>query len=46
VPLAALWEFDVRPIARPQWLVAPSNDRFYMLEAIEAMNRAWKAERY
>ena len=43
VPLAALWEFDVRPIARPEWLVSPGNDKFYMLLAIEALNRTWMA---
>ncbi|MCE5268073.1 MAG: hypothetical protein LLG00_09330 [Planctomycetaceae bacterium] len=43
VQLAALWEFDVRPIARPEWLVSPSNDKFYMLLAIEALNRTWMA---
>ena len=40
-PLAALWEFDVKPTPRPEWLVSPTNDRFYMIEAIEGINRAW-----
>jgi hypothetical protein len=45
VPLAALWEFDVHPIPRPDWLVSPTNDKFYMIEAIEAINLAWAAAR-
>ena len=45
VVIAALWEFDVKPIPRPEWLVSPTNDKTYMLEAIEAINRAWAAER-
>ena len=38
IPLAALWEFDVRPIYRPEWLISPDNDRFYMLLEIEKSN--------
>jgi endo-1,4-beta-mannosidase len=45
VVLALLWEFDVKPIPRPEWLVSPTNDKTYMLEAIEAINRAWAKER-
>ena len=45
VVIAALWEFDVKPIPRPEWLVSPTNDKTYMLETIEAINRAWAAER-
>ena len=39
IALAALWEFDVQPIPRPEWLISPDNDRFYMLLAIEESNR-------
>jgi len=39
IALASLWEFDVRRIPRPEWLVSPDNDRFYMLLAIEESNR-------
>ena len=45
VVIATLWEFDVKPIPRPEWLVSPTNDKTYMLETIEAINRAWAAER-
>ncbi|MCX7011236.1 MAG: hypothetical protein NTW86_01485 [Candidatus Sumerlaeota bacterium] len=40
VPMAAVWEFDVRPIPqnRMKWLIAPGNDRFYMLSVIEELN--------
>ena len=38
IALAALWEFDVQQIARPEWLISPDNDRFYMLLAIEESN--------
>ncbi|MEI7910069.1 MAG: cellulase family glycosylhydrolase [Verrucomicrobiota bacterium] len=44
VVLACLWEFDVKPIPRPEWLVSPTNDKLYMIEAIEAVNRAWTVE--
>jgi hypothetical protein len=43
--MAALWEFDVHPIPRPDWLVSPTNDKFYMIEAIEAIHLAWAAAR-
>lgn len=39
VVLAALWEFDVQPTPRPEWLISPANDRNYMLLAIEKVNR-------
>jgi hypothetical protein len=27
-----------------EWLVSPTNDKAYMLDAIEAVNRAWAKE--
>jgi len=45
IGFATLWEFDVKPINRMEWLVSPTNDKAYMLEAIEAINRAWAKER-
>lgn len=45
VVLSALWEFDVKSIPRPEWLVSPTNDKTYMIEAIEAINREWAKER-
>ncbi len=47
VPLAALWEFDLTSVNHPraEWVIAPGSDKFYMLEAVGAINRAWAAER-
>ncbi|MGL5017905.1 MAG: cellulase family glycosylhydrolase, partial [Luteolibacter sp.] len=44
VVLSALWEFDVKPTPRPEWLISPTNDKTYMIEAIAAINRKWASE--
>jgi hypothetical protein len=31
-------------VRRMEWLVSPDNDKAYMLDAIEAVNRAWAKE--
>jgi hypothetical protein len=38
VPLAAIWNFDVRDMPDPRWQVLPGNDRWYMIEEIVKLN--------
>ncbi len=46
VSLAALWEFDTTGVNHPraEWVIAPGSDKFYMLEAVGAINREWAGE--
>jgi hypothetical protein len=44
VGMAALWEFDVQENPRPEWVIYPGNDRWYMIDSISKYNYRYSPE--